>query len=242
MAPGFVGDESVQVLSQNLLLSLAEQLKVPLTQIARQAELNTLAANNAQLTNIQETADTALSLIDSYILAVKLALEEPYGLQTEPVSIAAVLYDVGQELYHHAKSYGVKLELNVAGKYSPVMAHRLGLQSALSSLGYSLIEAIPATGTSQLRLQLGAHRCRYGIVAGLYSDIRQLSTDALRQGRLLHGRSRQPMTTVLHSSGTGLFVADALFAAMQSKLKVSRHHNLYGLGAILQPNHQMQLV
>ncbi|HVS58264.1 MAG TPA: hypothetical protein VHD60_00805 [Candidatus Saccharimonadales bacterium] len=237
-------DEPTPVLSQNLLLSIAEQLKMPLQQIARHAELSQLSATPADLGAIQATADTALSLIDNYILAVKLALEEPYGLglATEPVSVSAVLYDVGQQLHTHAKAYGVGLELSIDGKYGPVMAHRTALQAALTSLGYSLIEAMPAAESSQLRLQLAAHRCRYGIVAGLYSDMRQITTDALRQGRLLHGHSRQPITAVSHTSGAGMFVADALFAAMRSQLKVSRHHNLYGLGAIFQPNHQMQLV
>lgn len=215
---------------------------MPLLQIGRQAELDVLTGQ-PNLASIQATADTALTLIDNYILAVRLAVErQEYSFEPEPVSISAVLYDVGQELHAHAKAYGVDLQLNIGGKYGPVMAHRAGLQAALTSLGYSLVEAMPAAGSSQLSLQLAAHRCRYGIVAGLYSDMRQITTDALRQGRALHGHSRQPVTNVSHTSGAGLFVADALFAAMQSRLKVSRHHNLYGLGAILQPNHQMQLV
>jgi hypothetical protein len=234
--------ESVPVLSQDLLLCLAGQLKMPLLQIARQAEVSLMTPQSSDLHSIQATADTALRLIDSYSLAVQMALEHDYNLEVEPVSVSAVLYDVGQQLHYHAKSYGVGLELSISGKCGPVMANKLGLQSALASLGYSLIEAMPAVGSSQLRLQLAAHHCRYGTVTGLYSDLKQLTTDALRQGRQLYGRTRQPVTNVSHTSGAGLFVADALFSAMNSELKVSRHHNLYGLGAVLQPNHQLQLV
>jgi hypothetical protein len=122
------------------------------------------------------------------------------------------------------------------------MAHRHGLQSALVSLGYSLIEALPSTDRPQLRLQLSAHRCRYGVVAGLYCESEEITVDALRQGRELYGRARQPLTTISASSGAGVFVADALLHAMQSQLTVSRHHKLRGLGAVLQPSPQMQLI
>jgi len=232
---------STPALSEQLLLSLAEQIKLPLLQIARQAELAALT-EAASLGEIQTTAETALRLIDSYTLGIRLSMEGQRHLMLEPVSISSILYDAGQQLDGLAKFYGVKLELNVSGKFGPVMAHRLGLQAALVSLGASLIEALPAVESPQLRLQLATHRCRYGIVAGLYSDTARLSTDALRQGRKMHGRSRQPLVGLSHASGAGIFVADAILQAMRLSLKVSRHHNLYGLGAVLQPNYQLELV
>jgi hypothetical protein len=193
------------------------------------------------LETIQATADTALRLLDNYALGIRLSLEDQY-LAIEPVSISSVLYDTGQILDSLAKSYGVGLELNIGGRYGTVMAHRQGLQSALVSLGASLIEALPALENQQLTLQLAAHRCRYGIVAGLYSDTEQLTTDALRQGRRLYGRARQPLAGLTYTAGAGVFVADALLKAMKLNLQVSRHHGRYGLGAVLQPNHQMQLI
>lgn len=227
-------------LSQELLLSVAEQLKLPLLQIARQAEHGQLQGQ-ADIAAIQATADNALQLIDNYVLGVRLSLDHQY-LETEPVSIASVLYDAGHELDSLAKSYGVGLELNIAGRFGPVMANRQGLQAALVSLGSSLIEALPALESRQLKLQLAAHRCRYGIVAGLYADTAQLSNETLRRGRALQGKARQPLAGLSHSSGAGIFVADAILEAMRLKLQVSRHHRLYGLGTVLQPNYQLQLV
>jgi hypothetical protein len=234
-------DKSETILSQQLLLSVAEQMKMPLMQIARRAELARLddSGNSAE---IQSIADAALRLVDSYALGVRLALQDEYALEIEPVSISSVLYDTGQQLRAMAQMYGVELELNIGGKYGPVMAHRGALQAALVSLGYALIEALPAGGSSQLRLQLATHRCRYGIVAGLYSDKERLTTEALRRGRQLRGRARQPLTGLTHTSGAGVFVADAILQSMHSGLKVSRHQHLYGLGAVLQPNPQIQLV
>ena len=242
MSQQAAGHIQTPVVSQQLLLSLAEQLKLPLLQIARQAELASFDGQVNSLATIQTTADNALQLIDSYLLGVRLALEEPYALQMEPVSVSSVLYDAGHRLEAMAKSYDVQIELHIDGKYGPVMAHRQVLEAALTSLGQALIESLPALDVPQLKLQLGAHRCRYGIVTGLYCEAEQLTTEAFRQGKLLSGRSRQPMPSFSHTSGAGVFVANALLHAMHSELKISYHHKLHGLGAILQPNPQMHLV
>lgn len=229
-------------LSEQLLLSIAEQLKLPLLQIARTAESSLLKQNTNGLDEIQTTANMAIRLLDNYLFGARLALESEYQLQLEPTSVSSVLYDTGQQLDAMAKLYGVELELNIGGKFGPVMANRQGLQSALTSLGYALIEALPNLQPKKFTLQLAAHRCRYGIVAGLYSETEQLTTEALRQGRKLHGHVRQPLATLTHSSGAGVFVADAILQAMDAELKISRHHRLYGLGTVLRPTRQVQLV
>jgi hypothetical protein len=223
---------------QALLLSVAEELKLPLMQIARQAELG-LAEPKA----VRGTAEAALQLLDNYALSVRLHLQ-PAELDLEPVSVSSVLYDTGQQLDALAKNYGIELELNVAGRYGTVMAHRQGLQSALTSLGAALIEALPAMESPQLKLQLASHRSRYGIVAGLYTDTPQLTNTALIRGRQLQREkvSRQPLTTISHTSGAGVFVADTILRAMSLRLRASRHHRLYGLGTVLPPNNQMSLV
>jgi hypothetical protein len=239
----FLSDiHAAPVLSQRLLLSIAEELKLPFLQIARQAELGVLHPHELDISVIQATADSALKLLDSYVLAVQLATDEEALFMSEPVSISSVLYDVGQQLTPIAKAYDVTLQLHVSGKYGPVMANRRGLQAALLSLGYALIEALPAIESPQLTLQLSAHRCRYGIVTGLYSETETLTADTLRLGRELYGRARQPLTSLSHSASAGIFVADALFRAMSSELMTTRHQRLHGLGAILQPNPQMQLI
>lgn len=237
------GDSVAPVLTQQLLLSVAEQMKLPLLQIARQAEISRLGnkIDAGALASIEATAEAAIRLLDNYLLGVRLSLEQG-TLEIEPVSVSSVLYDAGNQLDSLAKQYGVELELSISTRCGPVMAHRQGLQAALVSLGSSLIEALPALESPQLKLQLAMHRCRYGIVAGLYSDAEQLTSDALRQGRRLSGFARQPFAGLTYTSGAGIFVADAILKAMQLQLRVSRHHRLFGLGAVLQPNYQMQLV
>jgi hypothetical protein len=228
------------ILSQELLLNVAEGLKLPLLQIARQAEQAELDATT-DIRNVRTTAESALRLLDNYALGVRLRME-PAQLDLEAVSVSSVLYDTGQQLDALAKSYGVGLELHIAGRYGTVMAHRHGLQAALASLGAALIEALPAQETPQLKLQLATHRSRYGIVAGLYSDTPGLTSAALQRGRRLQRQSRQPLIGLTHTSGAGIFVADSILEAMQLRLHVSRHNRLHGLGTVLSPNNQLQLV
>jgi hypothetical protein len=232
---------SASILSQQLLLSVAEELKLPLLQIARQAELTQLGVTDNSA-SIQTAAKTALQLIDNYVLGVRLALE-PQHFPLEAVSVSSVLYDASQQLDAFAKNYGVSLELSIAGKYGPVLANRHGLQAALISLGAALIEAIPAIeGPRQLKLQFATHRSRYGIIAGIYADTPQLSNEALQRGRRLQSTSRQPLLNLSQANGAGIFVADAILHAMDLRLMASRHHRLHGLGTVLQSNHQLQLV
>jgi hypothetical protein len=229
------------ILSQQLLLGVAEELKLPLLQIARHTELAQLNGNT-DLGNVRTAAQMALQLLDNYVLGVRLALE-PQHFPLEAVSVSSVLYDTSQQLDTFAKSYNVDLELSIAGKYGPVLANRQGLQAALVSVGAALIEAIPALeGPRQLKLQLATHRSRYGVIAGVYADTKQLSNEALQRGRRLQGRSRQPLLNLSQSNGAGIFVADAILQAMDLHLIASRHHHLHGLGTVLQSNYQLQLV
>jgi hypothetical protein len=230
--------------TEQLFLSLAEQMKVPLLQIARQAEAGALLGNSADaLTEVHTQADIALKLVDGYMLSMRLASRENDPLAVGPVSVSSMLYDTAQQLTPIAKMYGVELEVEMAGKYGPVEAHQQGVKAALVSLGYALIEALPAGGSNkQLRLQLAAHRCRYGISTGLYANVQNLSMQTLKRGNLLHGTARQPLPGMTHSGGAGVFVADAILQALGSHLRISHYHNRTGLGTVLQPNPQLQLV
>ena len=230
------------ILSQALLLSVAEHLKLPLMQIARRAELEALAGHKGAANEIRVAAEAEMQLLDNYILGVQLASQEAALTDAEPVAISSVMYKTEQRLLPIARAYGVELEMQIEGRYGPVMIHRRGLEAALVSLGYALVEALPAQEAPQLKLHLSAHRCRYGVVAGIYCDAEQLTTEAFRAGRQLYGRARQPLSTLSHTSGAGVFVADAILHAMQSHLTVSRYRKLHGLGVVLPLNPQLSLV
>lgn len=238
-----LGGPAASGLSEQLFLSLAEGLKLPLQQIARRAELGALhSAEQTDLTYVRASADAAIRLLDSYILGLRLSLEPDEHFDVEPVCVSAVLGEACHELAKTASQYGVELELYVQGKYEPVMAHRLALQTALVSLGQTLIEAVPAMGGQQQRLQLAAHRTKQGIVAGMYCDVPELTPKILRQAQELHGHARQPFTSVSPGSGAGVFVADAILAAMSSRLRVGRFQKQAGFAVTLAPSRQLAFV
>lgn len=223
-----------------LLLALAEQLKVPLLQIARRAELLQLSGGEpGQLAAIELTADNAIRLIDNYLLSTRL-LANP-GILLEPVSVSSILHDTAQALSRLADDHHCRLELHLSGRYEPVLAHREGLAAALLSIGHDMIEAETQQNKHPV-VTLAAHRGKKGIVAGVFGQSDGLTAEMFRRARTLYGQAQQPLATVSAHPATGIFVADSLLASMATKLRVAHHHKLSGLAATLAPSQQLSLV
>lgn len=226
----------------DILLSIAEQLKVPLGIIARQAELSQLTGDTpGSMADIGVQAGAALSLIDSYLLGLELSRGQAQ-LELEPVSVSSALADTAHELYRYAKANNVLVEVCVEGRYEPVMANGRGLRAALLSLGYELIEAQPALGNRRNQLVLAAHRTPHGIAAGMYGQYEELNAQSWRRSLKLCGQARQPYAALSSGGSAGLFVADTILQAMSARLRVGRHHKQSGLGATLQPSRQLSFV
>lgn len=227
----------------DLLSAVAEQLKVPLTVIARQAELSQLTGRSEVLeaSQLRTQADAALQLVDSYLLGLEL-LRSQTQLELEPVSVASTLVDTAHALTRFARQYSVDIEVEVAGKYEPVMAHARGLRAALLSLGFGLIEAQADGERRRHRLVLGTHKTPHGIVTGVYANGNALQAEQWRIALRLLGRAPQPFLGVGAGTGAGLFVADTIFRGMASQLRVGRWQRQRGLAATLQSSRQLQLV
>jgi len=227
---------------KRLLNALAEQIKLPLLQIARSAELALQQGSTEALNNIELTADSALKLLDSYLLSLRLN-QASTDIFLEPVSIAAVLNDTAHELSKLASSYGCQLELHLSGRYEPIMANRAGLEAALTSLGFVFIEAVSASASEPKPVvKLAAHRGKQGIVAGTFAGNELLTADMYHRARRLHGRVRQPLTGLTSTAGAGVFIADSLLASMSTRLRIAHHQKLAGLAATFQPSKQLNLV
>lgn len=223
-------DSQLRVPNEHLLRALAEQLKSPLLRISYEAE----AKSSTAWTEVAASADSALRLLDAYLLAT-----EQQKLDLEPVSISAVLYDVGQALDALVRQSGGELEISVAGKYGPVMAHPKHLEAALVSMGHSLLEA---SADARPRLVLSAYKSSRGIVAGVFGNYPALSATAFNRALTLSGKARQPLPTAHAMNGAGLYIADALVNSMESRLRVARYHRLTGLAASFLPSKQLQLI
>jgi len=231
-----VFDEKSQT---RLLLSVAEQLKVPLTVMARHAELAELARQGTldpQLIKTQSQA--ALLLVDNYLLGLQLLAQE--SLPLEPVSVSSTLVDTAHIIEAYAKQYDVAIELDIAGRYGPVMAHHVGLKAALLSLGFSLVEAAGAQKASRRTLTLATHRTPKGIIAGWYGA-HDMAPEDWRRAVQLQGAAGQPLQAA-GTSAAGIFVAEALSRAMDTKLRVGQRARQSGFAITLQPSQQLQLI
>jgi len=225
---------------EQLLRALAEQLKLPLLHISQHLELARMG-NGVQLEHLESVSDMALHLIDSYLLSRQLSQEQA-SLELEPVSVSAVLQAAAERLDKIAREYDCNIQLDLSGRYGPVMGHRRSLEAGMIALGYSFIEAQQKTDTNRPRMVLGAHKSRWGIVAGTYGDHKDLTADMFRRAKHLHGRARQSLPSLGYSSSAGIFIADSLFGMMAGKLHVSHHSKLSGLAITLAPNPQLLLV
>jgi choline dehydrogenase-like flavoprotein len=220
---------------ERLLVALAEQLKVPLMQIARQAEQSSRAIDNAAIIT---TAESAIRLIDSYLLVID---ERQAALSVEPVSVGALMYETAEKLATVAKQYGCDVDVQVAGRYAPVMANRQNLQIALEMLGTTFIQSTEQQ--TKQRVVLGSRRNRDGtVIAGVFSmQGEAISAGTLKRSKALYGSAQQPFAAVLHSSGAGVFIADSILKSMATPLKATHFQHLGGLAATLLPSQQLHL-
>lgn len=236
--------QAIDVSAQNqeqLFNVLAENIKQPLLHIARQAELARMTNNyTSSLAAIELTADSTLRLLDNYLLSIKLSQA---NASLEPVSISAVLDNSAHQLAKLAQQFNCDLEVHLAGKYEPVMAHKSGLEAALTSLGYVFIESQSSLDhPNKPVLKLAAHRSHSGIVAGLFMNLEGVSSDIYRRAQNLYGLVQQPSTNQNYANGAGIFVADSLLSSMSAHLRVAKHQKLSGLAATFLPSRQMVLV
>lgn len=224
-----------------LLSSVAEQLRLLLLQVARTSELaEERGLTDQQLANLRQSSQIGLSLVDHYLLGLKRR-DDQTMLPLEPVSLSSLLNEIAHELTPIAKTYGSDLELNIAGKYPPIIANRQALKAALVSLGYGLITGQTATQGSRQSIQLAAHRIPRGMVAGIYSDS-VVSEKQLQIGRYLRGSASQPIIGLAPASSAGIFVADGLFSSMGSNLRGSKFQNRRGLAATFGLSDQLRLI
>jgi hypothetical protein len=236
------GDRAQLNSQEQLFLGLAEQLARPFLQVARLSELAATdpkaAAEHWQM--VRTIADASLQLVESYALSLRVH-GKITPLHIEPITVSSLLYDTAEGLKTFAKQYGIELELDSGPRLQPILADRTVLQSAMMSLGQVFVLA-QAESDEHGPIRLGAHKSRYGIVAGLYGASPQLGADSLRRAHALRGKARQPLQRLVSGPAAGVFVADSLLETLAAHLHVARYHNLTGLAATLQPSRQLQLI
>lgn len=222
-----------------LLFSIAEQLKMSLTSISRQAELaDLLGENTQQLRTIRVHSAAALNLVDGYLFGLN-HLTNQVQLPLEPVSLSSVLSEVSPSLKAYGKAYNTDVVIAIEGKYAPVMAHRQGIVSALLSLGYSLITGSTSQQANPQKLTIALRKTNIGIAAGVFGNIEMLSGKDWQN--ILERQRYQPLRSMTNS-GAGIFVADSLMRSMDATLQPASYRRQHGFSATFSPSQQLVLV
>lgn len=228
-----------QVSHFQALIMLAEELKLPLLQIARLSEDAQNESSQESLEAIGLTAQSAQKLVDGLLLSLKLyTTEQP---QLQPVGLGAVLQDTAHSLSTYAAQRNCRLQLHLGSRSPLVVADPVVLRAAMVSLGLMYIDASSHQDDPAI-ITLAAHRSRWGVVTGLYSERSGLSAELYRRARQLFGQADRPFSQFTSGSGAGAVIADVLLQTMSSHLHVSHHQKQSGLAATLLPSQQLNLV
>ncbi len=230
-----------------LLAALSNDLALPLLQIKTSLEAWQQAAFTRKqlLTNTEKislSVDNGLQLIEAYRLVLKSGddLHQEY----EPVAIGAVLNNVAHQLSPYAQKYNARLQVDVQGRLTPVLAHQPSLFIAMQILTSSLIRAQSAQANPKGQVViLGAHRGEESLIsAGVFSNVQGISDRTLRTARSLMGKARQPIPNLPAGAASGVLIADMLCSAMWQPLRASVHGGMHGLSTVVPVSKQLQFV
>lgn len=232
---------SKQFEDDHLLKMIIEQLKLPLLHIARQTE----AAKYGSLADygdINSIAEMSIKMIDSYLLT--RGQNSQLSLELEPVSISSVLNEAANNLANMAQMYNCTVELNLAGRFAPVMSQKTKLESAFTMLGYSFVEANLANSPKNTtgRIILSAYKSKRGTVAGIFSPEIEVSNESFQRSINTTSRTRQAIPDISQTTGAGIFIADSILRNLATKLKVAHYNHISGFAATLTPSQQLQLI
>lgn len=214
------------------LLALARELQTSLYYIAREAELGSKDA----LQVISDSAEYALRLIDSYLIASQVERGQLH-LNLEPVALGSVLHDTKYAL---ATSLHTDISIHIQNKASlPIMTQKDVLRSALVASGMLIAEATTNNKTVVLR----SFTTRSGdIGAGVFARDINLSKRELEYALSNSGRPHMALPKYSGSTGISLSIADSLCRALGGRLEVKQLGRFTGLSTLLPKSEQLAII
>ena len=216
------------------LRALAFELKNPLITIARRAELN----DPSNFQPIQETAEQALQLIDSYLLNASTEYGQT-SLELTPTSVGSVLYDVSAELRSFALRRNVDFVIDDRTQHL-VMTHRLALMTVLKSFANTLVGSSDSKQYREVHLK--RYKTRGGKLGiGLFTE-QKLNQGDLNRAMYLQGKAHMPLSVLSSTANVSLHIADGLCRALGGEMTVKHMGKLSGLATELPRSEQLAFV
>lgn len=230
-----------EAFNQQLLASVAHELKSPLTLISGlSTQLQSRGVNAQQYQHyaerIQFSSDRLLGLVDTILRGYELE-QRMLDLTLEPLSPHVLLEEVAHELEPHARKQAQLIAVRGNRQHQTILADRGCLHAVLfnlldNAIKYSLPEA---TIELQARLRRGQSQL---VVKDYGAGIKKADLKRLFEQ---FGRVRQPVPQWATTTGLGLYIAKQLTEAMNGSLELARRKDGTSFLVNLQLSRQLSL-
>lgn len=222
-----IGQDNPQILFR----ALAEQLKLPLVQIAHGAEM----AGQIQINN---NARNGLQLLENFILS--LDNRNQIELNLEPVAVGAVINDTLHKLSSRASDYRVEIDYRPQHRQPPVMASYRHFCAGMEILIGNFIENCQLTNPkNSSKIIINSATRRQKIQIGIYG-IEPKIISAYRS--YLKNRYTNHLQPAIIKSLSSLYLADNLLQMMSSTILPTHKLSLSGLNFQLNKAKQLKMM
>lgn len=228
---------------QFLLKSVAEELRLPLVQISRLAELSRSSANDlsSDMKTIESSADLALQLLESYILGVELS-DNQREIELSPITVGAVMNDVAHQVHKIADQNNCDILLSIKTS-KPIMGNYEAIKMAYLNIAHSIILANNSQVDKKRKSIIFAV---YGKgtknMAGVYGNDVQINKTSWEKSMSMFHKTRQKIPEFSSINGSGFFVASSILESMSLSLHPSKYKGNKGLVAGFPLSQQLQLI
>lgn len=226
--------------SQQLIASVAHELKTPLTLISGlSSELQEHRFDRAKhqqyIERIQFSSDRLLSLIDGILKGYEIE-QDMLELNLEPLNPQLIMEEVAHELEPHARRQAQLIAVTSRQK-QPILADRGCLHAVVFNLLDNAIKYSSAETTIELE-----SRVRSGNGQLLVKDFGPGMKKAdLKRIFAQFGRIQRPVPEWATTTGLGLYIAKQLTEAMNGYMELTRRKNGTSFLVNLQISRQLNL-
>lgn len=234
--------QNPSVVPEALLRLITDDLSSMLGQIGHLSEALMAAPGplDHDLKSLYSRVSSAIELVDNYRLGLRLNLAAIDSDYLSSVPASSVMYEVIRALEPLARGNGIKLTLNVTDKLPPIVANQEVLRSALTSIGFGLLNFLGADN-KQTELSLDLTQKNEHATIGWYWQGDKLSAHDWRASKRAVASGGHP-GLIFSNHSSGIFIGDFMLKLLDSELKTTKRFNRPGLMASFKLTSQLSLV
>ncbi|MFO0970789.1 MAG: HAMP domain-containing sensor histidine kinase [Candidatus Saccharimonadales bacterium] len=234
-------DGGLEAVNQQLIASVAHELKSPLTLISGlSAQLQDSAIDPRQyqqyVERIQFSSDRLLGLIDGILRGYELD-QHMLELHLEPLCPQLILEEVAHELEPHARKQAQLIQVKSGRQKQMVLADK----SCLHAVVFNLLDNAIKYSKAECTIELESRLRRGGAQVAVKDYGQGIKRSDLKRLFSQFGRMQRPVPQWATSTGLGLYIAKQLTEAMNGSLELTRRKDGSSFLVNLQLSHQLSL-